>query len=84
MKPYQVQARARHQCRQPLHEFHRREDDVGIILPAAEEGLAALGWTQDAQAVTGGHILQLSHGSTRLSRQNGNGATSSLILRRAD
>ena len=46
--------------------------------------LAALGWTQDAQAVTGGHILQLIHGSTRLSRQSADGATSSLILRRAD
>ena len=55
-----------------------------LILPAAEEGLAAVGWTQDAQAVTGGHILQLSHGSTRLSRQSGDGATCSLILRRAD
>ena len=32
MKPYQVQPWSGHQCRQPLHEFHRREYEVRCAL----------------------------------------------------
>ena len=32
VEPYQVQPWARHQGRQPLHEFHRGEHDVGGAL----------------------------------------------------
>ena len=54
MKPYQVQAWARHQRRQPLHEFHRCEHDVGGgVAPRGLELEHDVAFAVDAQGLVG-------------------------------
>ena len=54
MKPYQVQTRPGHERGQPLHEFHRRERDVGgTVAPRCLELEDCVAVAVDAQSLVG-------------------------------